>query len=188
MAREVDWDDEATYNLLSVRRRSGGLFLRESLMGSEILTKKMKVAREGDFLISKMQVLHGATALVTDPFDGMHISGSYISLRSRSEDELDIRFFNWLSRTKRFYHQTYLCSYGVHIEKMTFSLKLFLKEKVLLPSDAKEQAAIVNVLQCAENQIAQYGAQLNRLKQEKKALKQQLLTGKLRVKVGKEAA
>ncbi len=58
--RPVDWDDAADYKLLSVKRRSEGVVLREVLKGTEILTKKMNIAQSGDFLISKMQIVHGA--------------------------------------------------------------------------------------------------------------------------------
>ncbi|MEZ8321657.1 restriction endonuclease subunit S, partial [Vibrio splendidus] len=75
--RPVEWDDDADYHLLSVKRRSEGVVLREVLNGHKILTKKMNLAKEGDFLISKMQVVHGASGLVTSEFDNCHISGSY---------------------------------------------------------------------------------------------------------------
>lgn len=37
--RPVIWNDSEQYNLISVRRRSGGAFFRESLLGNKILTK-----------------------------------------------------------------------------------------------------------------------------------------------------
>lgn len=85
VSRPVNWDDDETYDLISVRRRSGGLFHRDSLKGTEILTKKLYTAKKGDFLISKMQILHGASGLVTEYFDGMKISGSYIAVVPKNE-------------------------------------------------------------------------------------------------------
>lgn len=52
----------------------------------------------------------------------------------------------------------------------------------------QEQHRIANVLVTAENHIAAIQQKLEALKQEKKALMQQLLTGKRRVKVDEEAA
>ena len=185
--RDVDWDDDDDYRLLSVRRRSGGAFLREVLPGHQILTKKMREAKAGDFLISKMQVLHGATAMVPVALDGCHISGSYIALIPRDPASFEMRFFDWLARTKRFYHMTYLCSYGVHIEKMTFSLSLFMKEHILIPPTSEEARAIADVLDASEAEIGGLEEQKALLSEEKRALMQQLLTGKRRVKV-QEAA
>lgn len=187
VTRNVDWSDDQIYNLISVRRRSGGAFHRESLVGRDILTKSMRVTRAGDFLISKMQILHGASTITPDELDGYHISGSYISFVSKSAD-FDIRFLGWLSQTSKFYHQTYISSYGVHIEKMTFILKDFLKKNSLFPPTKKEQVAIVERLEMADKSIRLFQEELSHLKSEKTALMQQLLTGKRRVKIDKEAA
>lgn len=66
--RPVKWNDNELYNLISVRRRSGGIFLREALYGHQIKVKDLRDVDEGDFLFSKMQILHGASALVTKEF------------------------------------------------------------------------------------------------------------------------
>jgi type I restriction enzyme, S subunit len=179
--RPVDWSDDDLYRLISVRRRSGGLFHREDLYGREIKTKTLKNALAGDFLISKMQVVHGAMGLVCEEFDGMQISGSYIAVVSKDLLELRIEFFDWLSRMPAMYHQTYLCSYGVHIEKMTFNFGLFLREKIKVPSTVEEQTRIVEVLECAEHEESELETQIQNLRTEKRALMQQLLTGKRRV-------
>jgi len=181
--RPIEWDDDATYNLISVRRRSGGLFLREQRKGSEIKTKGMKIAVAGDFLISKMQVVHGASGLTTQKFNGMHISGSYISLVTRDPKSLDIRFFDLLSRTPYFYRLTYLSSYGVHIEKMTFNLKDFLKRTIRIPTSIEEQEKIVAIFEVIEKEIKIEEQKLQALKQQKTGLLQKLLTGQIRVKV-----
>lgn len=181
--RPVVWDDEATYSLLSVRRASGGVFLREEQQGKSILTKSMYTAKSGDFLISKMQVLHGATALVPEQFDGMHISGSYIALRPQEGAMIDPEYFALLSATPEFYHLTYLSSYGVHIEKMTFNLKWFLDSTVEIPADLDEQKAIVAVIKAADEEIAAEESRLLALQDQKRGLMQKLLTGEVRVKV-----
>ncbi|MGB1091690.1 MAG: restriction endonuclease subunit S [Oceanobacter sp.] len=55
--------------------------------------------------------------------------------------------------------------------------------KVSVPSTTKEQQKIAAVLTAADQEITSLQQQLDHLKQEKKALMQQLLTGKRRVKV-----
>jgi type I restriction enzyme S subunit len=185
--RPVNWSDAQTYNLISVRRRSGGAFHRESLVGHEILTKNMSVAKAGDFVISKMQILHGASAVIPAALDGYHISGSYISLMPRDQS-LDINFMGWISKTPRFYHQTYISSYGVHIEKMTFILEDFFDHDFLMPTSREEQLAIVGILDALETEVSKRKEQLQALRTEKAALMQQLLTGKRRVSTKKVAA
>lgn len=178
--RPVVWDDNDEYKLLSVRRRSGGIFLREVLQGSQIKTKNMSVVLKDDFLISKMQVVHGAMSLVTEKYDGCHVSGSYVILNAR--EGLDIRFFDWVCKLPSTYHKAYLSSSGVHIEKMTFDLALFLKKSIKLPS-LPEQEKIAEVLSAADREIELLREKLAYLQEEKKGLMQVLLTGKRRVVV-----
>ncbi len=180
--RQIDWDDNELYRLISVRRRSGGLFHRDSLYGREILTKNLRTAKAGDYLISKMQIVHGASGMVTEEFDNMKISGSYISLIARQPEILDIIFFNWLSKLPYFYHQTFISSYGVHIEKMTFNYKTFLKLKICIPS-LEEQKSIIQILENSELVLKKEKEILKKLKLQKKGLMQQLLTGEKRVKI-----
>lgn len=178
--RNFDWDENELYKLISVRRRSGGIFYREALYGHQILVKTLRTANEGDFLFSKMQILHGASALVTKEFDGAKISGSYIAVVPKEKKQLNMEFFQWYSQTPYFYHQTYISSYGVHIEKMTFDFDTFLQLEMKLPS-YEEQTAIAQVLQAADKEIGLLKAKAERLRELKKGLMQVLLTGKKRM-------
>jgi type I restriction enzyme S subunit len=182
--RNFDWDENELYKLISVRRRSGGIFYREALYGHQILVKTLRTANEGDFLFSKMQILHGASALVTKEFDGAKISGSYIAVVPKEKRQLNMEFFQWYSQTPYFYHQTYISSYGVHIEKMTFDFDTFLQLEMKLPC-IEEQTAIAQVLQAADKEISLHKAKAEKLREQKKGLMQQLLTGKVRVKIDK---
>ena len=180
--RNMVWDDNEEYDLISVKRRSGGLFHRERLLGKDIKTKNLRPALCGDFLISKMQIVHGASGLVTAEFDGMKISGSYIALVAKNREKVDMNFINWYSKTPYFYHQTYVSSYGVHIEKMTFDLDSFMSMTICIPS-LPEQKAIAEVLTTADDKIVTHRKKLDALRQQKRGLMQQLLTGKTRVKI-----
>ena len=179
--RTLTWDENELYDLISVRRRSGGVFHRESLYGHEIKTKTLRPALEGDFLISKMQIVHGASGVVPKQLSGMKISGSYIALIAKDPKELNINYFNLWSQMPLFYHQTFVSSYGVHIEKMTFDLDAFMSLSMNLPP-IEEQNKIVEVISTATNEIELAKEKLERLRRQKRGLMQQLLAGKKRVK------
>ena len=181
VTRRVNFYDDTEYTLVSVRRRSQGLFLRSILYGREILTKNLYRIEPGDFLISKMQIVHGASALVTNEFGGMNVSGSYISLVPVKLNILDSEYLDWFSRTPEFYHLTLRSSYGVHIEKMTFNLNLFFKSHIYIPSEKYEQSDIADVLSIAETEIKTLENKLTALKNQKHGLMQKLLTGEVRV-------
>ncbi len=180
--RNFTWDENELYKLISVRRRSGGIFYREALYGHQILVKNLRTAKEGDFLFSKMQILHGASALVTKEFDGAKISGSYIAVVAKDVKTLNMKYLEWYSKMPYFYHQTFISSYGVHIEKMTFDFDTFLQLDIILPS-LEEQTAIAQVLQAATNEVQVLRSKLDKLKEQKKGLMQVLLTGKKRLKI-----
>lgn len=180
--RPVKWDDSALYKLISVRRRSGGIFFREALFGQQIKVKDLRDAEVGDFLFSKMQIVHGASALVTKDFEGAKISGSYIATVAKDPNLLNMDFFNWYSQLPYFYHQALISSYGVHIEKMTFDFDTFLQLELKLPS-MEEQTTIAQVLQAADKEISLLKAKAEKLRELKKGLMQVLLTGKARLKI-----
>lgn len=178
--RSLNWDENELYKLISVRRRSEGLFFRESLYGRDIATKNLRPAKTGDFLISKMQIVHGASGLVTDEFDDAKISGSYISLVSKDSNILDIRYYNLWSQMPIFNHQTFVSSFGVHIEKMTFDLDTFMSFSMPLPP-IDEQQAIVSLIESINKEIKLANEKLINYQSQKRGLMQQLLTGKKRI-------
>lgn len=180
--RPIVWDENELYKLISVRRRSGGIFMREALFGHQIKVKDLRTVKTGDFLFSKMQILHGASALVTAEFDGSKISGSYIAVMAKNPSKLSMEFFNRYSQLPYFYHQTYISSFGVHIEKMTFDFEAFLSLEINLPP-FEEQVGIASVLEASEKEILTHRQRLAALQQQKKGLMQVLLTGKVRVTV-----
>src|SRR5699024_10562897 len=179
--RNVEWDDSALYDLISVKRRSEGIMHRESLHGHEIKTKNLKTVKKDDFIISRMQVLHGASALASEEFEGTKVSGSYHTLVARNPNKFSIKYFNYLSRTPYLYHLAYISSHGVNIEKMTFKIDDYLKKKIKIPPTKEEQDKIVEVLDAADREISLLQKELEAIKKQKKGLMQQLLTGKVRV-------
>ena len=181
--RPVEWNDDECYDLISVRRRSGGAFYRDSLKGGQILTKQLLTVYENDFLFSKMQIVHGASSIVPKELSGMKVSGSYITVKTKDETKLDIQYFNWVSKARFFYRLTFLSSHGVHIEKMTFDFDDFKQHKISLPKLLSEQKRTVQILNKAADEVKKLEQKLAALQLQKKGLMQKLLTGEVRVKI-----
>lgn len=180
--RPVDWAPDQIFHLVSIRRRSRGLFARESLRGDEYKTRDLHEVHEGDFLISKRQVSHGALAMVRKEFHGCHVSKEYTILENRDPDRLHMPFFDWLSRTRRMWWLAHVVSSGVALEKLIFLPKDFLKFSIKLPPTLVEQEQIVNVLETCDRELALLRQQLEALREQKRGLMQKLLTGEVRVK------
>lgn len=80
------------------------------------------------------------------------------------------------------YHRSHFLSQAVGSTVKSLRLPMFQKMPLKLPP-LSEQRAIAAVLTTADEEITALESDLSRLRQEKKALMQQLLTGKRRVKV-----
>ncbi|SHJ13771.1 type I restriction enzyme, S subunit [Rubritalea squalenifaciens DSM 18772] len=181
--RPIDWSPTIELTLVSLRRRCGGVFLRPPLLGSEYKTKDLHEICAGDFLVSKRQVAHGALALVTPEHAGGHVSKEYAIFENQAPNLLHMPFFARLAQTPRLIHRARVASTGVHIEKLIFDPKVYLKEKIQIPKTVEEQQAIAKVLTAADQEITLQSQYLDQLRQQKRGLMQQLLTGKTRVTV-----
>jgi type I restriction enzyme S subunit len=180
--RPVTLSGDDPLDLISIRRRAGGLFFRGSFTAKEFKTVDLNRIEAGDFLVSKRQVTHGALAMVRQPFDGMHVSNEYVIFRCKAPEKLHMPFFDWLARSPRMWHMAYLASNGVHIEKLIFDARDFLREKIALPPSLEEQREIVELLEGSDTEIRLLQEELKTLKEQKRGMMQRLLTGKLRVR------
>ncbi len=176
-------DQKASLPLVSVRRRLGGLFRRPDVLASEYKTQDLHILKAGDFLISKRQVVHGAWAIVEPEFEGTFVSKEYAILVNRAPAKLDMRFFAWLAQTPWMVRLARVASTGVHIEKLIFDPIVFLREKIRIPVDVKEQVAIATVVDTADAELRLLRQQRAALDQQKRGLMQRLLTGKVRVRL-----
>ncbi|WP_423060502.1 restriction endonuclease subunit S [Citrobacter portucalensis] len=109
---------------------------------------------------------------------------SYHIVRFRIVDEWDLNFKAFAFSTSSFRKQVGLLADGSG-QRYVVSQNGFRNIEVTYP-DIAEQKAIGNVLRLAEDTIISIKRKIDTLKQEKKALMQQLLTGKRRVKVDVE--
>ncbi|WP_130472622.1 restriction endonuclease subunit S, partial [Candidatus Magnetaquicoccus inordinatus] len=163
--------------LVTVKRARGGVIEREVLDGEEIKTPTQFYVKGGDFLISKRQIVHGACGLVPDNLDGSIVSNEYAILGT--DGRLDLKFLRYLSETIYFQQTCFHSSIGVHIEKMIFKVDRWLKWDFNIPP-LSEQIRIARILSTWDRAIEIVERLIANSKAQKKALMQQLLTGKRR--------
>ncbi len=177
--RPVSWADDAQYRLVSVRRRSGGAFLREVKKGRDIKTKQLFTVRFRDIVISRMQVVHGAIGIVPAELDGAQVSGTYLVLVPRNEAVIDPKFFEYLTNLPRMYYAALLSSYGVHIEKMTLNPEWYFATPISVPSIIDEQRRIVDVLEACDRQIEGFEALHKATRRQQRAVISRLTVGEI---------
>ncbi|WP_340161314.1 restriction endonuclease subunit S [uncultured Hoeflea sp.] len=176
--RPISMQDDASYRLVTAKRARGGIVPREELTGNEIAVKSQFRIEDGDFLISKRQIVHGACGLVPLTLDGAIVSNEYAVLRTRKS--MDPRFLAYLSHSTFFQQTCFHSSIGVHIEKMIFKLDRWLKWEFDLPP-LSEQQKIAEILSTWDRAIETTEKLLANAEAQKRALMQQLLTGKKRL-------
>lgn len=176
--RPIKMEDERLYNLVTVKRRFGGMVERGRLFGNQIEVKSQFSIQLGDFVISKRQISHGACAIVPTSLDGSIVSNEYNVLRNKKE--LDLEFFSWYVQLPLMQRFFYLSSDGVHIEKLLFKTEDWLKRKVCIP-DITEQKKIAKILSTWNKGIELKEKLVEQKKVQKKILMQKLLTGQVRI-------
>jgi len=164
--RPINLDNETKYRLVTVKRRNGGIAERAILKGKDILVKSQFEVKAGDYIISKRQVVHGATGLVPNELDGSIVSNEY--LIGQGTDKLNIEFFALLSTLPEMYKKFFLSSYGVDIEKLFFDVNDWKKREILLPWPA-EQIQISKFFKQLDETIVLQQQQLQTLKNLKQA-------------------
>lgn len=177
--RRVHLQPDETYDLVTVKRSRGGIESRGRLRGSQIsVTSQFRIA-EGDFLISKRQIVHGACGVVSSEFDGAVVSNEYSVLRCKPN--IDLAFLQYLSHSVYFQQTCFHSSIGVHIEKMIFKLDEWFKWPVNIPS-LPEQQKIAAFLGAVDAKLAALATKQAALGRFKAGLMQKLFSQQIRFK------
>ncbi len=129
--RPIELEDNKLYELVTVRRRNGGVVSRGYLHGKDILVKNYSQLRAGDYVISKRQVVHGATGIIPQYLDKAIVSNEY--LVAVGNNNISSEFLTIISILPDMYRKFFLSSYGVDIEKLFFDVADWKKRNVVIP-------------------------------------------------------
>lgn len=176
--RPVTLEADHPYTLVTVKRSRGGVEKREVLRGSEIKTPSQYLVREGDFLISKRQIVHGACGLVPADLDGALVSNEYAVLGT--DGEIDRGFLRYLSEAIYFQQTCFHSSIGVHVEKMVFRTEHWLRWPFNIPPIV-EQQRIAQILSSWDSSIELANAYMAKTVALRDGLIGLLVTGKRRL-------
>jgi type I restriction enzyme S subunit len=142
--------NDVEYDLISIRRRHGGMFHRERLPGRAILTKNVQRVVPGTFVIARRQIVHGACAIAPPEFADSIMSMSYSAFRG--SPICDERYFFALSQQPHMVRYFWNSSHGVVVEKLNFQQEEWLSYPVRLPP-LREQRRIAEILDAIDGTI-----------------------------------
>lgn len=159
-------------------------FMKATAKQSEIDKFTLKA---GDVIITKDSETPGdiaVPALVIEDLGGV-VCGYHLAIIRPHEKLANGAFLNYLFASPKTSYYFFTLATGA--TRFGLSVGGINKAHLKLPP-VKEQKKIASVLSTTDQEIETLKQKLNHLKQEKKALMQQLLTGKRRVKLEHEAA
>lgn len=166
------------YKVLSVTN-SRGFITQEEQFERSVASEDVsnyKIVRKGQFAYNPSRVNVGSLDLLQNFEEGI-LSPMYVVFKT-NENELNSKFLYYHLNTYWFTGHIPMFVQGSVRDSLSFdglcSMKFF------IPS-IKEQTAISNILSAGDNEIAITKQKLTTLKDQKKGLVQQLLTGKKRV-------
>lgn len=134
--RPIILNDHHRYELITVKRRNEGVVSRGHLWGRDILVKNYSQLEAGDFVISKRQVVHGSTGIISTKLDGAIVSNEYLIAVGNSR--ISTEFLTILAGLPDMRKKFLLSSYGVDIEKLFFDAEDWKKRDVTIPRLAEQ--------------------------------------------------
>ncbi|OQK15944.1 hypothetical protein AU255_17360 [Methyloprofundus sedimenti] len=70
-------DPEKEYQLLGMRSRIAGPFIRETKQGTEVSASKLNKVKQGDFIYSRLFAWQGSFGLIPAEMDGCYVSNEF---------------------------------------------------------------------------------------------------------------
>jgi type I restriction enzyme, S subunit len=163
-------------SLMAVTKASGIIPMRERVQG--VTVSRCKLIEKDSFAYNPMRLNIGSISRWTVPKKAM-VSGDYVVFRC-NEGSLDPSFLDFFRQTNAWTNFVERAGDGSVRVRIYFSHLKHLK--INLPPFA-EQTAIAEVLQAADKEITLLKTKTEKLREQKKWLMQQLLTGKKRLKI-----
>jgi type I restriction enzyme S subunit len=166
-------------NLLSITREKGVIPRDEVERKDTSNDDKSKYLRicPGDIGYNTMRMWQGVSAL--SDLEGI-VSPAYTICVPKNN--IDAKYASFLFKTPVVMNLFLRYSQGLTSDTWNLKFRHFSEIKITIPEKA-EQQKITFVLSAADTEIQTHQKQLSALKEQKKGLMQQLLTGKKRVKV-----
>ena len=169
------------YLALGLRSHGKGIFHKHDIDPEDVAMDVLYEVKENDLIVNITFAWEQALAIVSKQEEGGLVSHRFPTYTFKTQTAIP-DFFRHFIVQKYFKFLMELISPGGAGRNRVMSKTDFLKLEVKLP-DVKEQIAIANILNAATTELNQYQQKLQALQLQKKGLMQQLLSGKVRVKI-----
>lgn len=174
-------DDEAQYQQIGIRSHTKGIFYKEMVTGKSLGNKSVFKIEPDCFIVNIVFAWEHAIAKTTVNEVGM-IASHRFPMYKPVEGELDLNYLLHFFKSSKGKDLLALASPGGAGRNKTLGQNDFLKIQIPVPK-IDVQRTIAGCLDMVDEEISVYKRKLSALQGQKKGLMQQLLTGKVRVKI-----
>ncbi len=179
IAVPVTLEPDSLYREIGIRSHGKGIFHKESVPGKTLGSKRVFTVFPDCFVVNIVFAWEQAVAKTTEKEIGF-IASHRFPMYKPIERKCDVDFINYFFKTKKGKYLLELASPGGAGRNKTLGQKEFANLMVTMP-EREEQTKIAQILSTWDKAIAITEKLINNSKAQKKALMQQLLTGKKRL-------
>lgn len=172
---------ETYYQEIGIRSHAKGIFHKEPVTGKSLGNKSVFWIEPDCFVVNIVFAWEQAIAKTTEAERGM-IASHRFPMYKPKEGVLDLDYLLYFFKSAKGKNLLELASPGGAGRNKTLGQTEFLKLKIPVPPIEK-QKEIVQLLNAADKEIELLKFKIEAIKQQKKGLMQQLLTGKKRLKI-----
>ena len=167
------------YQEIGIRSHTKGIFHKNPVTGESLGKKSVFWVQPNCFVVNIVFAWEHAIAKTTEKEAGMIASHRFPMYKTKN-DVLDLDYLLYYFKSKRGKHLLGLASPGGAGRNKTLGQAEFMKLQISVPS-IEEQKKIASVISLADKELQILENKLEKLKEQKKGLMQQLLTGKTRI-------
>lgn len=178
VSKPVEVEPNSLYKEIGIRSHGKGIFHKELILGKSLGNKRVFHIKPNCFVVNIVFAWEQAIAKTTGDEVGM-IASHRFPMYEPKNGECDVEYILYFFKTKKGKHLLELASPGGAGRNKTLGQNEFSKIKLQIPPLA-EQKKIAKILSTWDKAISTTEQLLTNSQQQKKALMQQLLTGKKR--------
>lgn len=179
--KSVTPEPDTLYSQIGIRSHAKGIFYKEAVTGLSLGNKSVFEIEPNCFIVNIVFAWEHAIAKTTINEVGM-IASHRFPMYKPLENELDLDYMLHFFKSKKGKELLGIASPGGAGRNKTLGQSEFLKLSIPVPPLA-EQKRIAEFLDKIDTEIIVHQQKLAHLQNQKKGLMQQLLTGKVRVKI-----
>jgi type I restriction enzyme S subunit len=142
-------DDGHFYRCVGVRWYGQGTFVRQQLVGADIVRKEQWIIEPGDIVYNKLFAWKGVFAVADETINGCIVSDKFPTYRADNR-RVDLGWLKWYFRTPDMARQAQNLSKGAAaISKLTLNPPDFWKLSIPLPTLAEQRGIVAQIEELA---------------------------------------